>query len=150
LRPIASRFGFIIQSIIDVNVNRIQSSNIIFIPVLKLSNLIQSNKTVSTTIFVSNKDDDDNEGTVIGSRIGIGICLIFLIFVNGFWCYKKTSFKKKENKIEELNLYFFLILNFFNTNKIHIINANNLSLPNKCISCVVSYVGQMFIWHKIN
>ncbi|XP_052208282.1 serine/threonine receptor-like kinase NFP [Diospyros lotus] len=97
LSSVASRFGSTVQSIVDVNGNRTQNFETIFIPVSKLPNITQPNNTVSAP-----NDNDDNEGAVIGLGIGLGICAVVLILVGGFWFYRESLFKKKEKEREEL------------------------------------------------
>ena len=93
LTYVASKFRLIVQPIIDVNENKIQIFDTIFILVSKFFNLTQLNNIISAPTSSFHENNDDNEYEMVG----LGICPIFLLILVGrFWCYKKTLFKKKE------------------------------------------------------
>lgn len=82
-------FGSSTESIIDVNGDKIQPFDIIFIPVTRLPILKQPNVALS-----SNKGNG-SRGGVVGLGIGLGFSGLLLVFVCGLWGYREWIWKKR-------------------------------------------------------
>lgn len=90
---IASRFGSNVESMIEVNGDRVQPFETVFVPVSKLPKLNQPIVSNSS----SNRDNED-KGTVVGLGIGLGICGGLLILVSGLFGYREYMWRKKSGK----------------------------------------------------
>ncbi|KAM7462893.1 hypothetical protein LguiA_031014 [Lonicera macranthoides] len=82
-------FGSSTESIIDINGDKIQPFDIIFIPVTRLPILKQPNVALS-----SNKGNG-SRGVVIGLGIGLGFLGLLLILVCGLWGYREGLLNKR-------------------------------------------------------
>ncbi|KDP40268.1 hypothetical protein JCGZ_02266 [Jatropha curcas] len=96
LSLVASRFGVERQSIIDVNGNRTQPFDTIFIPLNKLPQLSQP--VVAASVSSGRKE---RKGLIAGLAVGLGISGILLILMSGFWVYREGKLKRKEREEDE-------------------------------------------------
>ncbi|KAK9068199.1 hypothetical protein SSX86_012310 [Deinandra increscens subsp. villosa] len=96
ISSIASRFGSTTTSIVEVNGDKIRPWDIVFVPVSRLPELKQPSPTVSSD------HRSDRSGEVIGLAIGLGVCVVVLFLIGGFWVYGESLWKKKvgKNKID--------------------------------------------------
>lgn len=89
---LASRFGTTTESITDVNGNKINPFDTVFIPVSQLPRLTQPVAApVSAKI-------NERKGVVIGLGIGLGLCCLLL---GGLWGYREALWRKRRGKAEE-------------------------------------------------
>jgi len=105
LDSVASKFGVTKQAIVDVNRNNIGPLDTVFVPVAQLPHLNQPPGVAPVVGVVEKKE---NKGAVVGLGIGLGICVLLLALVCGFWVYREAWFRRsmeeeglKEEKLEK-------------------------------------------------
>ncbi|PIA31553.1 hypothetical protein AQUCO_04900093v1, partial [Aquilegia coerulea] len=101
LSSIGNFFGSSVQSLIDVNGEKIQPFDVVYIPVLRIPQFTQS--FVAPLSPSSPREEttprEERKEVIIGLSVGLGVScflLILLISIVGVWYYRKLL-KKKEN-----------------------------------------------------
>lgn len=90
ISSVASRFGSTVNSIVEVNGDKIGPLDTVFVPVSRLPELAQP-----APASVSSGQRRDRGGEVIGLGIGLGVCGVLLILMSGFWAYRESLWKKR-------------------------------------------------------
>ncbi|GMH19979.1 hypothetical protein Nepgr_021820 [Nepenthes gracilis] len=99
LSSVAAKFGTTRESIVDVSGNNIKPFDTVFVPVSKLPHLNQP-----TNVAPVSSGKTERKGAIIGLGIGLGICVLLLALVVGFWSYREAWFKRTREDVEERRL----------------------------------------------